>query len=222
MREAGEGFFSRWSRRKQAVREGRPAQEPPAAPSLAEPPSAQPLQGTVVSQAPAAATPTTDARQADPPEPPPTLQDVAQLTPQSDFSRFVRPDVDPAVRNAALRKLFADPHFNVMDGLDVYIDDYNTPNPLPASMLRKMASARFLGLVQDEARVSGPAAAALPAEQAPAPVAQAQPPQPAPAEAGLQVQPAAQPEEKADHEDPDLRLQQDHAAGCPAAGRGAR
>jgi hypothetical protein len=33
------------------------------------------------------------------------------------------------VRNAALKKLFTDPHFNVMDGLDVYIDDYGKPDP---------------------------------------------------------------------------------------------
>ena len=63
--------------------------------------------------------------------PPPTLDDVAQLTADSDYSRFVRSDVDDGVKRAAMKKLFADPHFNVMDGLDVYIDDYNKPDPLP-------------------------------------------------------------------------------------------
>jgi hypothetical protein len=47
------------------------------------------------------------------------------------------------VRNAAVKKLFADPHFNVMDRLDIYIDDYSQPDPLPAAMLRQMVSARF-------------------------------------------------------------------------------
>jgi hypothetical protein len=31
------------------------------------------------------------------------------------------------VKNAAMKKLFADPHFNVMDRLDIYIDDYSSP-----------------------------------------------------------------------------------------------
>jgi hypothetical protein len=39
--------------------------------------------------------------------------------------------VAPEVKNAAFKKLFADPHFNVMDGLDIYIDDYSKPDPLP-------------------------------------------------------------------------------------------
>ena len=30
-----------------------------------------------------------------------------------------------------MKKLFSDPHFNVMDGLDTYIDDYGKPDPLP-------------------------------------------------------------------------------------------
>jgi hypothetical protein len=50
------------------------------------------------------------------------------------------------VKNAALKKLFADPQFNVMDGLDTYIDDYGKPDPLPERMLRQMVQARFLGL----------------------------------------------------------------------------
>ena len=69
---------------------------------------------------------------------------------ESDFARFVAPNVDPAVRNAAMKKLFADPHFNVMDGLDTYIDDYNKFEPIPRSMLRQMVNARALGLLDDE------------------------------------------------------------------------
>ena len=45
------------------------------------------------------------------------------------------------VRNAAMKKLFADPHFNVMDGLDIYIGDYTQPDPLPEGMLAQMAGA---------------------------------------------------------------------------------
>ena len=35
-----------------------------------------------------------------------------------------------------------------MDGLDVYIDDYSKPDPIPDSMLRKLAHAK--GLLFDE------------------------------------------------------------------------
>jgi hypothetical protein len=55
------------------------------------------------------------------------------------------------VKNAALKKLFTDPHFNLMDRLDVYIDDYNVADPLPQNMILKMAQAKFLGLVRDAA-----------------------------------------------------------------------
>ena len=66
------------------------------------------------------------------PPPLPTLDDVAKLTRDSDFRRFVAPASIPGCSNAAMKKLFADPHFNVMDGLDTYIDDYNKPDPMPA------------------------------------------------------------------------------------------
>jgi hypothetical protein len=54
-------------------------------------------------------------------------------------------DVDPGVRRAALKKLFADPRFNVMDGLDTYIDDYSKPDPLPEGWLEKMTQVARLG-----------------------------------------------------------------------------
>jgi cell division septation protein DedD len=75
---------------------------------------------------------------------------VAQLTPESDYAAFAKRSVDPQVRNAAMKKLFTDPHYNVMDGLDTYIDDYNKSDPIPKSMLRQMVQARFLGLLDDE------------------------------------------------------------------------
>jgi hypothetical protein len=132
-------FLARWARRKAEVREGKPV-------------PAEPLPVVVAPAPPAAA----EVAAPPAPEPPPlTLDDVEQLdTKTGDFTRFVRPSVTPEVKNAALHKLFhADPHFNVMDGLDTYIDDYNKPDPLPAGMLRKMAQAQFLGLfTEDEAK----------------------------------------------------------------------
>ena len=138
----------------------------------------------------------------DPPPPPPTLEDVAKLTPTSDFRRFIAPTVDPAIKNAALKKLFADPHFNVMDGLDVYIDDYGKPSPIPAATLRQLAQARGLGLFDVEPPPNEPP----PAKASPDSAASAGVPE------SSQESTAVPPDE-----DPDLRLQQDDAAGCGGA-----
>lgn len=59
-----------------------------------------------------------------------TLEDVEKIDVKAaDFSAFMRADVDPVVQQAAMKKMFSDPHFNVMDGLDIYIDDYTSPIP---------------------------------------------------------------------------------------------
>lgn len=157
----GEGFLSRWSRRKAQARAGVEPPEPleqldPPGPRMAAPapvpaaghdapPEARPAAAPADSPAPA--------------EPLPTLQDALRLTPQADFRPFVRPEVAPEVRNAALRRLFADPHFNQMDGLDVYIDDYSKPDPLPAALARRMVAAQFMRLFDEpkEAAGHGPA-----------------------------------------------------------------
>ena len=79
--------------------------------------------------------------------PPPSLDDVAKIDRfDPDFSAFMKPDVDPAVQQAALRKMFTDPHFNIMDGLDIYIDDYSKPDPLPPGMLERMVQSDMLNL----------------------------------------------------------------------------
>jgi len=75
---------------------------------------------------------------------PAALPPIETLTPSSDFRPFMRPDVDPALRQAALHKLFADPQFNVMDGLDVYIDDYSKPDPISPEMVRALHHARYI------------------------------------------------------------------------------
>lgn len=91
----------------------------------------------------------------------PALPSLESLGFDSDYSPFMRGDVDPTMRVSALKKLFSDPHFNVMDGLDVYIDDYGKPDPLPPSMLAKLNQSRLLGLFQaDESEEGVPAQAA--------------------------------------------------------------
>jgi hypothetical protein len=137
-----DGFLSRWSRRKVDVREGRPLDEPkPVLEAASGKPAPMAAQLTV---------PESAASQEATPVPSPTLVDAQQLTPESDFKGFMARGVAPEVKNAAMKKLFADPHFNVMDRMDVYIDDYGLPDPLPMAMLRQMSSAKTLNLFDDE------------------------------------------------------------------------
>ena len=140
------GFLSRWSQRKTKVREGQSLPEPAAA---AELPQTAPAKVPAAVSPPAPAAPPEPAAAAEAPLPL-TLDDVAQLGRDSDYRKFLAPDVTPEVKNAALKKLFTDPHFNVMDGLDIYIDDYGKPDPISPSMLRQMVQSKALGLFADE------------------------------------------------------------------------
>ena len=75
-------------------------------------------------------------------EPPPPLPLPDSLTFESDFKAFMHAKVEEGVKRAALKKLFADPRFNVMDGLDVYIDDYSKDAPIPAAMLAQLEHSK--------------------------------------------------------------------------------
>ncbi len=197
MASEDDGFFSRWSRRKQAVRAGQPLPPEPVEPVAEAPvPAAAP--------APAVASAAPVEREA---PPAPTLDDVARLTPEADFSRFVAPDVSSEVRNAAVKKLFADPRFNVMDGLDTYIDDYSIPSPLSKADMAKMVGARFLKLVDDPDEEKAPTAASDP------------PPSDGPTAASPGDTVADTPPTHDDHAD--LQLQPDHAPGRESPGHGA-
>jgi Protein of unknown function (DUF3306) len=156
------GFLSRWSRRKIDVREGRPLDEPkptpPAtksdlptvAPSASAATGARAVPVSTSQNASVSDTPSSTHPDGQAPKAAPTLADAQQLTPESDFTSFMARGVAPDVKNAAMKKLFADPHFNVMDRLDIYIDDYSQPDPLPLAMLRQMTSAKTLNLFDDE------------------------------------------------------------------------
>ncbi|WP_353431765.1 DUF3306 domain-containing protein [Polynucleobacter sp. MWH-UH23A] len=83
-----------------------------------------------------------------------TFEDVEKIDRFApDFSAFMKPGVDPAVQQAALKKMFTDPHFNVMDGLDIYIDDYSKPDPLPQGMLERMVQSDMLNLFRKKPEV---------------------------------------------------------------------
>lgn len=113
-----EGFLGRWSRVKTDARAG------------------------VSSPVPGGAAPPAAPVKADADTPMPDLPPVEELTLDSDFSGFFHPKVDEDLRRSALRKLFSDPHFNVMDGLDTYIDDYSKSEPIPPAMLAGMRQAQ--------------------------------------------------------------------------------
>ena len=86
---------------------------------------------------------------------PPQLPSLEELGLESDYRGFFHPKVDEKLRRAALKRLFSDPHFNVMDGLDVYIDDYSKPSPLPAEMLAGLRQAQqILECARDNVRQS--------------------------------------------------------------------
>ena len=218
MSEADDAFLSRWSRRKAQLRSGRaepadlePSQSPAVPASVV--PATERLPSRPGGSAPIAReTPAHAEPAAQPVEPLPTMDDVARLTGQSDFSRFVRPGVDSGVRNAALKKLFSDPHFNVMDGLDTYIDDYGKPDPIPPSMLRRMTQSAVLGLFDADPPAD---ARAIPGnESAPLPV-NPDGPLPSPVAQSADRPESATPPPSAEtcpDDDPDLRLQQDDAA----------
>lgn len=142
-----EGFLRRWSRMKVQGQRGDAG--------LAAPP--QPAELPAVAQA----TPHPPVAPAAAPDTPrktlPTLDDVAALTTESDFSAFVTQGVDKTVQRLAMKKLFSDPHFTVMDGLDIYIDDYTRSDPLPAAMLASLEHAKsvFAQFMKDEDKPAG-------------------------------------------------------------------
>ncbi|MEO6292488.1 MAG: DUF3306 domain-containing protein [Burkholderiaceae bacterium] len=144
-----EGFLGRWSQRKQDVRSGKPLAEPEVA-AVNTATSSNTVALEVKTQVNPAETQTESGPTEKLEAPLPTLEDVKNLTPDSDYAPFVARHVSPEVRNTAMKKLFADPHYNVMDRLDIYIDDYSKPDPIPESMLRQMVSAKFLNLFTDD------------------------------------------------------------------------
>ena len=255
MAEGADGFLGRWARRKNDALQGKPLDEAP--PAAAVPVAGAPLPAAVKPESGAAlpvepgANPALDNESTKPAEPVKqlSLDDVKDLTKESDFKPFMGRGVEPGVRNAAMKKLFADPHFNVMDGLDIYIDDYSKPDPLPLSMLRQMTSAKFLKLFDDdeeEAKKAKDAAAKNAAanavinadtnteavretahtppedsvaQSAPAPEALAALPNPDTDPQPEALVPSGIRQE--DHAHIDLRLQPDHAPESPDTGRGA-
>ncbi|MBE0627300.1 MAG: DUF3306 domain-containing protein [Burkholderiales bacterium] len=159
-----EPFLSRWSRRKLEANDDAPVALPPAAQPDVAPPA--------------------PATEPGPPE--------SARTRSPEYRKFFDPQVDERLRHLALKGLFSNPRYNIMDGLDVYIDDYSIADPIPESMLRQLNQAKNLFLFEDEKKgetdgsADGPAESEVTASDLPAAAAAADatvPPQARPAAA---------------------------------------
>ena len=62
----------------------------------------------------------------------------------------MQPKVTQQLKRAALKKLFADPHFNVIDRFEAYSEDYTQADPIPAAMLRGLNQAKGLLFPHDD------------------------------------------------------------------------
>ncbi len=114
-------FLSRWSRRKQAVREGlvEPEPEQPAVPAESAAPEPK------VEDVPADASAFDDV-------------DFDALNYESDYTRFMAEDVPEMVRRRALRALWrSDPILANVDGLNDYDEDFTDA----ALVVENLASA---------------------------------------------------------------------------------
>jgi hypothetical protein len=143
-----ESFLARWSRRKREAE--REAERPTEAAAPEDPAAGSATAGAEgvarVTPVPVPAATRDPAATTERPLPP--IDSLDGL--RSDYEAYFQQPVDDELRRAALKKLFADPHFNQMDMLDVYVDDYTQFEPLPAALRLRLPSAR--GFLLDSER----------------------------------------------------------------------
>jgi hypothetical protein len=160
MSEEGEGFLSRWSRRKRAVVEGRaPEEAAPPAPLEAKPEAlpAEPEDEFDLT----------------------SLPPIESLTIESDFKAFLHRKVPLELRSAALRRAWSlDPAIRDFIGPADYAWDFNAPDGVPGFALELGGDAmkllsHALGLdapvpkPEAEPQDEAPAMAEAPALEAP-------------------------------------------------------
>jgi hypothetical protein len=152
-RHDDEPFLSRWSRLKREDAEQAPA---PGTDGGAD----------GAASVPEKALPESREGEAALPELPP----IEKLTPQSDFTAFMRPNVQDVLRRAALKKLFSDPHFNVEDLNEAYSGDWTGGEPITEEMLKTLNQARTHLFPEEKKREEAQERERLAAEEAsPAP-----------------------------------------------------
>lgn len=171
---SGEGFLSRWSRRKRAAEAGVPAAEPDEA-----------TQAAPEAPAPAGAAP--PPVPAEPEFDPASLPPIESLSVDSDFTVFLRKNVPDALKRAALRKAWAlDPAIRDFVGPADYAWDFNAPDGVPGFSLDLGGDvgkllAQAIGLERDE-EAAEPARLAAEGGQGGASEAPAEPGEPPPAD----------------------------------------
>ncbi|WP_076591132.1 DUF3306 domain-containing protein [Herminiimonas arsenitoxidans] len=125
---AAEDFFARWAKKKSDASEEAETTSDKNA-------------GAVLPASDAAHEPIAAETAA---KPLPTQEDVEHLTHDSDYSAFMGQGVDESVKRSAMKKLFTNPHFNVMDGLDVYIEDYSKFEAMTPAFIATLSHAKAL------------------------------------------------------------------------------
>jgi hypothetical protein len=128
MSEEREPFLERWSRLKTKDREV--ANEPYVAPPPAPPVKAEEA---------------------------PQLPKIEELTPESDFRPFMNANVDPGKRREALKKLFADAHFNTPDPFEPFSADLTGEDPIPPELLKTLNQAKKFLFDEHEKTAAVPA-----------------------------------------------------------------
>lgn len=68
------------------------------------------------------------------------LPQMSSISLVEDFTPFMQAKVPQVLRQQALKALFKEPHFNVMDGLDTYIDDYTVFEPISSEVMATLSS----------------------------------------------------------------------------------
>lgn len=170
--EQDENFLSRWSRRKQASREGRDVAQPPLpADAPVEAGRGREASDTrAEQQRPDAASDPGEALSGDEAEAP-ELPPIDSLTGESDYGPFMRPGVDPALRRLALRKMWQNPKYAVVDDLDPFRADFAAFTPLGDIVTSDMKfhAERLLREQLEKVAEATGASAARPEEGTPAP-----------------------------------------------------
>jgi len=122
-----EGFLQRWSRRKQSALRNDEVSEDEAS----QAPEANEEAVSAESLAADASSAELEAGSASEPEPePPGDEDMPPLESideSGSVAAFLSPRVSEGLRRAALRRLFSQPKYNVVDMLDDYAEDYSKP-----------------------------------------------------------------------------------------------
>lgn len=132
-----DGFsLSRWSRLKRAGAVATPA------PESSQPPAEAAPTGRVVTSRSGAQPASADAANAADVSAVSelSLPPLSSVSLTEDFTPFMQAKVPQALRQQALKALFREPHFNVMDGLDTYTDDYTQFEPIAPEVMATLSS----------------------------------------------------------------------------------